>query len=167
MNKDKLFKEVLSENKDRIYRICCAYEHDADARKDLFQDIIINIWKSIDRFRGQSSINTWIYRIAVNISMLHIKKAVNNKKLNLEYYEETLRHNESEDREEKIILHENTERLYNCINQLEKIDRLIISMVLDDMSYKEIAEITGLNTNHIGVKINRIKKELFKLMEVY
>ena len=165
MDKNTIFKQILTENKDRIYRICCAYENDSDEREDLFQDILLNIWKSLDRFENRSSMNTWVYRIAVNISMLHIRKSVNNKKIHSDYYNELLIQSDSDDKEEKIILHEKTEKLFTCINKLNKIDRLIISMVLDEMSYNEIAEITGLTPNHIGVKINRIKKELLKLME--
>lgn len=165
MDKNEIFKQILAENKDRIYRICCAYENDADEREDLFQEILVNIWKSLDRFENRSSLNTWVYRIAVNVSMLHVRKSLNAKKINHEYYNEILIQNDTEDREEKIILHKKTEKLFRCINKLKKIDRLVISMVLNEISYNEIAEITGLTANHIGVKINRIKKELLKLME--
>ena len=74
MDKDTLFKQVLEDNKDRIYRICCAYELNAVDRDDLYQEILINIWKNLDKFEGRSAISTWIYRIAVNTSLMHIKK---------------------------------------------------------------------------------------------
>lgn len=164
INKDAVFKDVLAENKDRIYRICCAYERDADERDDLFQEIMINIWKSLDKFEGRSLISTWIYRIAVNTSLMHVKVSAKKKTLHTELGENTLNVADTNDREEKIITGTQIEKLYKCINTLQEVDRLIISMVLDELSYKEIAEITGLSTNNVGVKINRIKKELSKLM---
>jgi RNA polymerase sigma factor (sigma-70 family) len=164
MNKEELFRQVLAENKDRIYRICCAYEHDKDERDDLFQQIFINVWKSLDRFEGRSAISTWIYRIAVNTSLIHFKKSAKKKNLHTVLDEKTLNIPETEEKEEKIKTGLQIEQLYECINMLAEIDRLIISMMLDDLSYKEIAEVTGMTVNNVGVKINRIKKELAKLM---
>lgn len=167
MDKDSTFKQIIEENKNRMYRICCAYEHDEDNRDDLFQEMMINIWKSLDKFEGRSSINTWIYRIAVNTSLLHVKRSVKQNENNSRYDDSVLNIEDSaEDKEEKIRTYEQTKKLYECINVLAEIDRLIISMVLDDLSYKEIAEVTGLKVNNVGVKINRIKKELSKLMGV-
>ena len=166
MQKDSLFKEVLSENKDRIYRICCAYVSDADERDDLFQEILINIWKNLDKFEGRSLISTWIYRISVNTSLLHVKSFGKRKKLHTEIDDKVLNVPESSDREDKITTGSQIDKLYQCINKLQEIDRLVISMVLDELSYKEIADVTGMTVNNIGVKINRIKKELSKLMGV-
>lgn len=167
MDKDTLFKQVLSENKDRIYRICCAYERNAIDRDDLYQEIAINIWKNLDKFEGRSAISTWIYRIAVNTSLMHIKKESRRNSTKTELDENSLNIAEppDDDREEKIETGKKIEILNECINELGTLDRLIISMVLEDLSYKEISEVTGLTVNNTGVRINRIKKELFKLME--
>ncbi|HMQ78104.1 MAG TPA: RNA polymerase sigma factor [Ignavibacteria bacterium] len=167
MDKDTLFKQVLEENKDRIYRICCAYERNAIDRDDLYQEIIINIWKNLDKFEGRSAISTWVYRIAVNTSLMHVKKESKRNSVTSELDENSLNLAEppNEDREEKIETGKRIETLYECINELSALDRLIISMVLEDLSYKEIAEVTGLSVNNTGVRINRIKKELFRLME--
>ncbi|MEO8512588.1 MAG: RNA polymerase sigma factor [Ignavibacteria bacterium] len=167
MNKDLIFKEVLDENKDRIYRICCAYERNPDDRDDLYQEIIINIWKSLGKFEGRSMISTWIYRIAVNTSLMHIKKESKRNSLNTEINDNTLSIPETsyEEKEEKIENGRKIELLYKCINSLPSLDRLIISMVLDELSYKEISEVTGLTVNNTGVRVSRIKKELSRLME--
>jgi RNA polymerase sigma-70 factor (ECF subfamily) len=165
MDKNSLFKQILADNKDRIYRISCAYERDPDEREDLFQEIIINIWKSLDKFEGRSEISTWIYRIAVNTSLIHVKKSARINKMHTGLDEKALNIPENEDRAEKISFGIQIEKLYESINKLQEVDRLIISMVLDELSYKEIAEVTGMSVNNIGVKINRIKKELSKLME--
>jgi len=167
MDKDTLFKQVLGENKDRIYRICCAYERNAIDRDDLYQEIAINIWKNLDKFEGRSAISTWIYRIAVNTTLLHIKKESKRNSTKTELDENSLNIAEppNDDREEKIETGKKIDMLNECINELGTLDRLIISMVLEDLSYKEIAEVTGLTVNNTGVRINRIKKELLKLME--
>ena len=167
MNKDHFFRDTLEENKDRIYRICCAYERDPDERNDLYQEILINIWKNLGKFEGRSMISTWIYRIAVNTSLLHIKKESKRNSLKTDINESALSVPETshEETEEKIETGKKIEQLYKCINSLPSLDRLIISMVLDEVSYKEIAEVTGLTVNNVGVKITRIKKELLKLME--
>ncbi len=167
MDKDTLFKQVLEENKDRIYRICCAYERNADDRDDLYQEILINIWKNLDKFEGRSLLSTWIYRIAVNTSLMHIKKESRRNRDKTELNENiisTTAENIAET-EEKIETGKNIDKLYSSINELPSLDRVIISMVLEELSYKEIAEVTGLTVNNIGVKINRIKNELSRLME--
>lgn len=167
MDKDTLFKQVLEDNKDRIYRICCAYERNAIDRDDLYQEILINIWKNLDKFEGRSLVSTWIYRIAVNTSLMHIKKESkrNSSKTELDENSVNIAEPPNDDREEKIETGKKIDMLNECINELGTLDRLIISMVLEDLSYKEIAEVTGLTVNNTGVRINRIKKELFKLME--
>lgn len=167
MDKYTLFKQILEENKDRIYRICCAYERNAIDRDDLYQEIIINIWKNLDKFEGRSLVSTWIYRIAVNTSLMHIKKESrrNNSKTELDENSLNIAEPPNDDMEEKIETGKKIDMLNECINELGTLDRLIISMVLEDLSYKEIAEVTGLTVNNTGVRINRIKKELLKLME--
>jgi RNA polymerase sigma-70 factor (ECF subfamily) len=164
MQKDRLFNEILAENRDRIYRICCAYVPDTDERDDLFQEIVINIWRNLDKFEGRSLISTWIYRIAVNSALLHIRTAKKRKERHTEINENTLNVPENDDKTEKINTGKQIEKLYYAINRLNELDRLIISMVLDDLSYKEIADVTGMTVTNTGVKINRIKKELNRLM---
>jgi RNA polymerase sigma-70 factor (ECF subfamily) len=167
MDKDSLFKEVLRENKDRIYRICCGYERDPDSRDDLYQEILLNIWKSLEKFEGRSMISTWIYRIAVNTALMHVKKEskLNSMKTSIDENSIDIAEAGPEEKEQKIELGRQIEKLYSCINMLGKLERLIISMVLEDLSYKDIAEVTGLSPTNVGVKINRIKKELARLME--
>ena len=164
MDKNTLFKQVLDDNKDRIYRICCAYERNQSERDDLFQEIQINIWKNLDKFEGRSLISTWIYRIAVNTSLLHVKRSARKKLMYSDTDINNLNIPETDTIDEKIKTGSDIEKLFECINKLKEVDRLIISMVLDDLSYKEIAEVTGMTTSNIGVKINRIKKELAKMM---
>ena len=163
-DKDSLFLQVLTDNKDRIFRICCAYVNDSDDRDDLFQEIIINIWKNLDKFEGRSLISTWIYRVAVNTALMHIKSTGKRKKLHSDIDVETLNIPEDKGREEAVNTGSQVGLLYKSIAMLAELDRLIISMVLEDLPYKEISDVTGLTVNNVGVRINRIKKELNRIM---
>lgn len=165
-NKESYFRKVIKENKDRIYRICCYYISTDNYRQDLYQEILVNIWKELESFRAESAISTWIYRIAVNTSLLFIYKEKKLKVINEDISKLKVEYIQDEELiKDKIDLEKNINLLLRCINKLPATDKTIISLVLENLSYKEISEITGLTINHIGVKVNRIKKELKKIME--
>jgi RNA polymerase sigma-70 factor (ECF subfamily) len=83
-SKEIRFRQVVEENGNRISRICSYYSKSAEDRKDMYQEILVNIWKSLDKFRGESSISTWIYRIAVNTSLTFAGKSYRNMNLNID-----------------------------------------------------------------------------------
>lgn len=163
--KEKMFTGVFKENKDRIFRLCYTSLNNKDEVDDLFQEVMINVWRSLESFRNESKISTWIYRITVNTALLFNKrfKTKLNRFANLEpneldeyhHYEDSFQKN----------LDEELKSLHNAIAKLNKQDRLIIGLFLEDMSYEEISEIVGISTNYVGVKINRIKTVLAKTME--
>ncbi|EOZ98787.1 RNA polymerase ECF-type sigma factor [Indibacter alkaliphilus LW1] len=157
--KELLFQQLIADSKGSIYRVCLSYLHDKDDVQDLYQEILIALWQAMDRFQGKSSWNTYIYRIAINVA---IKFKMNQKKINAdpltEYHLEAIE--EKQDNKEAEL-----QQLNACIHRLEDADRILISLVLEDLSYKEIAEILCTDTNNIGVRISRIKKKLSKLME--
>lgn len=164
-NKEAIFQQLLSENKDRIYRICYAYLFDQSQVDDLFQDILINIWSNLHRFRGEAKWSTWIYRIAVNTALTYNKNARRENRLFVNRELPPKHVYEEHPLSAKIEQEKTFQKLGQCISQLDKQDRLIIGMVLDGLKYKEIAEILGLTINHTGVKINRIKAKLAKMMK--
>jgi len=162
--KEKLFSEVYETFRHRIYRICYAYIYQKEEVEDLFQEIMINIWKSLDRFRGDSQLGTWVYRVAVNSAMLYNR---NNKfhgkvKSNISEVYLTTEDSGSDDHRE---IEEKLNVLAKCISKLKKQDRIIISLILEGLSYDQISEVTGVTSNYVGVKVNRIKKQLFSLFE--
>ncbi|QNK63632.1 RNA polymerase sigma factor [Pedobacter sp. PAMC26386] len=157
-----LFNELVKTHHGSIYRICRAYLYDVSLADDLYQEILFQIWKSIQNFKGEAKVGTWIYRIAVNTAINFNLKNKRYQHISLPNFiqipqEDTLL--EKQEQESEL------DQLCYCISQLETSDRLIISLVLEDKSYKDIAEITGTNINNIGVKISRIKVRLLKLME--
>ena len=158
-NKQEIFLELYESNRDRIYRICHYYVPNKGLVNDLFQDIFLNVWKNIDSFRNEAKINTWIYRIAINTSISFARFSSNerDKYKNMEeaYYSNIPDQEESNEDTEMLF-----KLLYQGIAQLPIVDRTIISLFLEDLSYKEIAEISKISEDNLRVRIHRIKKKL-------
>ena len=153
------FIKIIEENKDKIYRICKIYAVTPIEPQDLFQEVVIQVWKSLSTFKGKSSIGTWIYKIALNVcysSKMKLEKN-NNNKVRLE----SIRFVPAENTLEKSQ-QEKFQALHDCISSLNKIDRSIVILYLEELPYKEIAAITDLTENHIAVKMKRIRKTLLK-----
>ena len=150
---DVLYKEFSH----RIYKLCLSYSGDKIAADDLHQESWIAVWNSLPKFRNESKIGTWIYRIAINTCLVGIRNQ-KNKADNSEAILSKLVQEDFYDNSREIA------RLYESISQLKENERIIISLVLEEKSYEEIAEITGITENNLRVKIHRIKKEL---QEIY
>jgi len=162
--KEQRFKELLYDNKEMIYRLCYAYLYNKNDVEDLFQEILINIWNSLDKFRNESKISTWIYRIAVNSALMYNRKNLKTRSV-FESFEAADQNKFEDDSNECKEKEERIQQLRRAIVQLKKQDSLIIYMVLEGVKYDEIAEIMGITMSNVGVKINRIKANLFKLMQ--
>jgi RNA polymerase sigma factor (sigma-70 family) len=157
--RDKIFTDIISSNHGSIYRICLAYLYDRSHAADLYQEILLQIWNSLDSYKGKAQVSTWIYRIAVNTAITYNKQYTRSRYEELPDTADLIADaGHSKEQEARLA------QLHLAISQLDTNDRLIISLVLEDLSYKEIAEITGSNTNNIGVRITRIKARLLKLM---
>jgi RNA polymerase sigma-70 factor, ECF subfamily len=127
------------------------YINDYEAAKDLTQETFISVWKNLDSFKNQSKISTWIFRIATNNCLRAIEKS---KRVTTEELPLNLADKLEENNDEKLAF------LYNCIAELEETERIIISLVLEDLSRDEIASIVGLSNVNTRVKIHRIKDKL-------
>lgn len=156
---NKYFEEILERNKYKIYRICKIYAIPPIEPQDLFQEVVYQIWKSIDSFKSKSSIDTWVYRITINICLRSKMKFDKD-------YSKTDRlesiHFTPIEKEIDTIEQEKFKYLKKCISTLNETDTSLIILYLDDLSYKEISVITGLTENHIAVKMKRIRKKLFE-----
>lgn len=156
---DQCFEEILERNKYKIYRICNIYAVAPIEPQDLFQEVVFQIWKSLDNFKGKSSIDTWVYKIAINVCLRsNMKLEKNNSKTeSFESIHFTPVENELDASEQEKLNY-----LKECISTLNETDTSLIVIYLDDLSYKEMADITGLSENHIAVKMKRIRKKLFE-----
>ena len=163
IDKETLFITILNENRDRIYRLCLGYLSDKQEVDDLFQDVMINIWRGLDSFRGDAKASTWVYRIAVNTFLIYNKKASRKKELFSKKDLDNIDVQTSDNTETKM----NIAALRKSLSSLKKQDRIIITLLLEGMSYQEISDVTGISVNYVGVKINRIKKQLEKLLYDY
>jgi RNA polymerase sigma-70 factor (ECF subfamily) len=159
--KEMRFKQIIEENSSRINSICHYYSRNTEDRKDMYQEILVNIWKSLDKFRGDSAISTWIYRIAVNTSLSFTGKSYRN--LNLYIDKDPQNMNillDDDDLELKIKKEKHLEELETQLNLLSMIDKALITLVLEGLSMREIADVIGLTEPNVKVKIHRIKEQL-------
>tara|TARA_Y100001949_G_C15915492_1_gene298824 strand:+ start:463 stop:969 length:507 start_codon:yes stop_codon:yes gene_type:complete len=162
VNRDQ-FNHVVQEHGPKIYRLCKAYFGADEELDDVYQETLINIWKSMSSFRGDSKLSTWIYRITVNTAITFRRKKSKQPYGNDEFLEHL-----EYDSSESILKREREQQyqlLLKTIEQLKPDHRLIIGLYLEDLSYKEIAEVIGKDTNYVGVNITRIKDKLSKLMQ--
>lgn len=151
------FKAYYEQYQDMVRTLCLGYskgnQPEAD---DLTQEVFMKIWGALPSFKRASSPKTWIYRICVNTCLLNIRK---QKRRDLQ----ALPENHTEVKEEEKKDHHFTE-LYQAIGQLKEIDRIVIMLVLEEVSYPEIAEIVGTSEGNLRVKISRIKQRLNKIL---
>ena len=154
-NKEEDFSRIVKENKGTIYTVCFMFSKDRNEVDDLFQDVLVNLWKGYQSFREESKLSTWMYRVALNtgISAERKKKRHTTEPLSLDInlYED------SDDDSRQV------QQLHRLIGKLDVIDRAIVLMWLENMSYDEIACILGTSVKNISVKLVRIKEKLIKM----
>ncbi|MCX6166435.1 MAG: RNA polymerase sigma factor [Sphingobacteriales bacterium] len=160
-NKEALFKEIFRTNSRKIYHLCYGYTGDDDTANDLVQETFLKVWQNLDKFRNQAMISTWIYRIAVNTCLSHLR--VEKRQAKEELTDKII----DEKAEEFSEKNEQVALLYRCISKLEENERIIITLVLDEVPYAEIAEISGISEGNLRVKIHRIKQKLTELYSRY
>ena len=151
-DKEKEFAQIVREHKRRIYTVCYMFSKDVDEVADLFQEILINMWKGFSSFRGESSISTWIWRISLNTCINTSKK-----RSRLETIPLNISINPYEDVDEDAL---QVRQLYERINRLGLIDRSIILMWLENLSYEEIGAILGISVKNVSVMLVRIREKL-------
>ena len=152
--RERQFASILNEFGSVISGICFSYSSNSDDLNDLRQDILINIWKGLNGFRGDASLSTWIYRVALNTCVSTIRKR--SKTISTISIDNMIEPAEDTDPASR----ENIEQLHSLIASLSPLDKGIVTMWLDERSYEEIAEVTGISRNNVAVRINRIKKKL-------
>ena len=157
---EQKFVKKVTESQGIIHKVCRMYCNDEEHRKDLFQEILIQLWKSYTSFRGDSKFSTWMYRVAINVAIQDFRKT--KKKQSLFISTEKFR----DISEEKINNSddENLKLLYSAITHLNKVEKAIMMLYLENKSNEEIAAIIGITQNYVRVKMNRIKVKLKKTL---
>lgn len=156
---EKRFITLINENQGLIHKVCIMYEHDYDARNDLFQEIVLQLWRSFPTFRGEAKITTWMYRIALNTAISGLRKHIRNVKTeDLREVHFNISDHYVDEREDDF------QRLQWAIRQLTEVERAMIMMALEEIPYDEIAETIGITQNNVRVRMNRIREKLRKFM---
>ena len=148
------FLEVIDKHQNIIHKVCMIYTRTNDDHNDLFQEIVFQAWKSVNKFKGDSKITTWLYRVGLYTALTSKRK----RKVDLNSYHEELKFDSKPDTAE-----ENISILYKMIDKLKPTDKALTMLYLEEKSYQEIAEIMGITESNVGVKLNRIKKKLKEL----
>ncbi len=153
------FESLYEQYWQRIYRLALGYVNDVDWAKDIAQETFVNVWNQLPKFRADSGYGTWIYRITVNICLRQIERS---KKVMPD--ESKIRHSKSVEEEYKET---NTQKLYQAISELTEINRIIISLTLEGVDQKQIADVTGLTHANVRTRVHRIKEELYQKLNNY
>ena len=153
-------EEYFKQNEAAIAKICRAYSNDAEEFKDLMQEVLLQLWKARDSFGQQSKLSTWVYRVALNVCLSHIRKR-KIRTVDLEHAHFTQWDSTVDDKNEEVAI------LYRSLKALSSEERAIMLLYLEEKKYEEISHILGISNSNVGVKINRTKKKLKKIIESY
>ena len=155
MDKKKLFIKAIQENEGLIYKVATFYTNDKDDRDDVVQEIIYSLWKSFESFKQNSSLSTWMYQVAMNVAIFHLKrrkKAATTIPIDIALLNSP--ESISDNFEEKLKI------LQEHIRDLNLLDKGIVMLYLESKSHEEIAQIIGISKTNVGTKLSRIKEKL-------
>jgi RNA polymerase sigma-70 factor (ECF subfamily) len=149
---EQQFTKTVTEHKSTIYTVCYMFSQDADEVNDLFQEVLVNLWKGFESFEQRSDIRTWIYRVALNtcISLDRKKRRQATARLSMDI-------NLFEDRDEDT---RQVDMLHKRIAQLQPFDRAIVLLWLENLPYDEIGQIVGITAKNVSVRLYRIREQL-------
>lgn len=158
--KEQQFIDIIREHERTIYTICYMFSDDKDEVNDLYQDILVRLWKGFEDFKGKCSAKTWIYRVSLNycINFSHSQKRKHCERLT----PSADSHTDAGALEKKLQI----KQLYKRINTLGLVDRSVILLCLEGLSYDEIGEILGISVKNVSFKLVRIKEQLKKLSNI-
>lgn len=158
--REKEFSKLIKDNQGLIIKVSRLYTNSPEDEQDLFQEIVLQLWRSYDTFKGNSKISTWMYRVALNTAITLFRKKTKSPQTDelMDFHYKDFPEDDDE-KQQQISL------LYKVIKMLPRVERAIVMMYLDDQPYREIAETLGISEVNARVKMNRLKKTLKELME--
>jgi RNA polymerase sigma-70 factor (ECF subfamily) len=155
MSETAQFTQLIKDNEGILFKVTSVYTDDYETKQDLYQEIVLQLWKSFDAFNGESKWSTWMYRIALNTAITYMRKA-KKKKVFVPLDQTVLNYSESTDHE----FEERLKTLYAHIKMLNTLEKGIILLFLEDKNYEEISSITGLTVTNVASRLSRIKMKL-------
>ena len=158
--KEKEFAKLIKDNQGLIIKVSRLYTNTLEDEQDLFQEIVLQLWRSYDSFKGQSKISTWMYRVALNTAITLFRKKTKSPQTDelMDYHHSDFLEDDDEKQQQVSVL-------YKIIKMLPSVERAIVTMYLDDLPYRDIAENLGITEVNARLKMNRLKKTLKQLME--
>lgn len=171
LDQSEAFTSIIEKNKGIFHKVARAYCPQEEDRKDLIQEMLIQVWNSYPRYNDQFQISTWIYRIALNVAISWFRKSVvRNKRLIPHKDQDAIVPDQDSflpDQEWADETDRNINTLYRFINELKELERAIMILYLEEKSYKEIAEILGITDTNVATKISRIKSKLKERLQTH
>jgi len=155
---EKQFAQTVAEHKSTIYTVCYMFSKDVDEVNDLFQEVLVNLWKGFEGFQHRSDIKSWLYRVSLNtcISLERKKRRSPVERLTMDI-------NLFEDKDEDT---RQVDRLHQRISKLQPFDRAIVLLWLENLSYEEIGLIVGISAKNVSVRLYRIKEQLKNMSNI-
>jgi RNA polymerase sigma factor (sigma-70 family) len=150
------FLRLIDQHQDIIHKICRLYRDRKEDREDLFQEIVFQLWKSVNGFDGRSKFSTWMYKVALSTAVAVYRK----RKIPIFFMDEL-----PDQPETSPINTDRSDLLFEALKTLDDGDKALIILYLEDLSYKEIADISGISENYVGVKLNRIKSKIQQIIK--
>ncbi|MDZ7772834.1 MAG: sigma-70 family RNA polymerase sigma factor [Balneolaceae bacterium] len=164
MNRKEFEQEFIDKVMDAqgiVHKVCGMYCDDEEDRKDLFQDILINLWKSYPSFRGDSKFSTWMYRVSLNVAIQRLRKSNKEK----EDATQPIDLDAMASPPEENLPEKELQMMHTAIEQLSDVEKAIVMLYLDEKGNEEIAEVMGISQNYVRVKMTRIREKLKKMVE--
>lgn len=155
VQKEARFKEAITAHKGMLHKICRIYQDDADDREDLIQEIMLQLWTALDTYRGESALGTWLYRVALNTAIMFFKKKQrrpDRSPLPEHFDAVEIAYNDTPERQLAVF--------YQAIKQLDKLDKALIILYMEDQPYSEIAVALGISEGNARTRMNRAKNRL-------
>lgn len=158
--KEQEFSKLIKDNQGLIIKVSRLYTNSLEDEQDLFQEIVLQLWRSYDSFKGQSKISTWMYRVALNTAITLFRKKTKSPQTDeLMDFHHSGYVEDDDEKQQQVSL------LYKVVKMLPQVERAIVMMYLDDLPYRDISENLGITEVNARVKMNRLKKTLKELME--
>jgi RNA polymerase sigma-70 factor (ECF subfamily) len=164
-NLESVFKSWLTEHGGAVLKVARAYTLTTEDCQDLVQEILLQVWRSLAQFENRASASTWIYRVALNTALGWRRKERRRRAHQQPVFELEDLTAAGSDSAQRIVRRETVEQLYSAIRQLPKTARALVLLYLDDLSYRQMADVLGISESNVGVKLNRAKKALGELMK--
>jgi RNA polymerase sigma-70 factor (ECF subfamily) len=158
------FLELVNENRNRILRVCRVYSWNSADQDDLYQEILFQIWRGLPGLKEKQFANTWLYRVAINTALSFVRKRASTSARVIHFEHADLTRTIESRQATEQTADDRIANLYTAIYKLDPLEKALVTLFLEDFTYEQIAEATGITANNVGVMLHRAKKKLSCLM---